>query len=116
MVGWGVSMKIDLTTLTKRLMEEQQENDKKRALAAESFAPQTFTLEPYECQQLSEWLVEHNKTCTMRWNSDGTPIKFPGGAVGGLLTYKFTPIGIGMAFYVSCVCKEEVNLTDYNNW
>ena len=108
--------KVDLTAFAKRLNEQYKENDKKRAAAAEFFETRTFLLEPFEQQTLSTWLAEHNKTCSMRWNEDGTPIQFPGGAAGGTLTYKFTPTGIGMATYAECSCGEETNLTDYDAW
>lgn len=108
--------KPDLTAFVERMNERYVENDKKRAAAAELFETRTFLFEPFEQQTLNEWLTEHNKTCSMRWNEDGTPIQFPGGAAGGTLTYKFTPTGIGMALYVECSCKEIVNLTDYDSW
>jgi hypothetical protein len=39
------------------------------------------------------------------------------GAIGGKLTYEFTPNGVGISFIVKCgICKEELDLTDYENW
>lgn len=39
------------------------------------------------------------------------------GAVGGALTYHFTPTAIGTVFTVShAVTKEALDLTDYDSW
>ena len=39
------------------------------------------------------------------------------GAIGGVLTYSFTPTGVGCAITVTHgVTKEELNLTDYDSW
>ena len=102
----------------KGLLAKQKENQAKRdaAKAVDGAKDMIFVLEPYEQVQLYEWWHEHNKTCRMRWNEDGTPIEFPGGAAGGTLTYSFTPTGLGMAIYARCACNEEVNLTDYESW
>ena len=37
-------------------------------------------------------------------------------AIGGRISYKFTPTGLGCIIVVSCVCGKEVNLSDYENW
>jgi len=38
------------------------------------------------------------------------------GAIGGRLTYKFTPTGVGCCFVVECVCGESVDLSGYEDW
>lgn len=39
------------------------------------------------------------------------------GAIGGHLTYEFTPNSIGCAIKVKCnVCAESADLTDYDIW
>jgi len=99
-----------LAKLSKRNAEHQAERD---AVKGDNM---TFVIEPYEQKQINEWLAEHNKTCSLRWHEDGTPVEFPGGAIGGGLTYEFTPNGIGMATSVSCHCGAECNVTDYDLW
>ena len=75
-----------------------------------------FVIEPYEQVAMREWMVEHKKTCPLNFEKDGSPKEFPGGAIGGAITYKFTPTGIGMATSVSCHCGGSVNITDYDQW
>lgn len=39
------------------------------------------------------------------------------GAIGGHITYIFTPNSIGCNILIQCyVCKEEEDLTDYDSW
>jgi hypothetical protein len=68
-----------------------------------------FQLDKDEQKLFNEWLEEHDKTC---------PFKRPEnqGAIGGRLTYCFTPTSLGVATSVKCACGEEVNVTDYGSW
>jgi len=54
-----------------------------------------------------KWYEEHNKTCPLYQND---------GAIGGRLTYCFTPTSLGVITVVKCGCGEELNLTDVENW
>ena len=39
------------------------------------------------------------------------------GAIGGHITYMFTPTSIGDACIIHCdICDEEKNITDYDCW
>ena len=39
------------------------------------------------------------------------------GAIGGHLTYCFTPTGLGIIVKVQCGhCKEEIDVSDYDHW
>lgn len=38
------------------------------------------------------------------------------GAIGGKITYKFTPTSIGVAQGAKCACGEKINVTDYESW
>lgn len=38
------------------------------------------------------------------------------GAIGGGLTYEFTPTSIGLSFWVSYGSSHRLDLTDYDNW
>ena len=96
------------------LAAKHAKHDEERA--AVTGKDMVFTIEPYEQKMMNEWAAEHRKTCKMRWNEDGTRITGPGGAAGGLTTYKFTPTGIGLATIVECACGEECNITDYDIW
>ena len=38
------------------------------------------------------------------------------GAIGGRLTFSFTPTGLGTITKVKCACGEEVDFSDYEEW
>lgn len=38
------------------------------------------------------------------------------GAIGGRLTYCFTPTGLGVICKIKCECGEEFDATDYESW
>lgn len=97
-------MKIDLTEFSKRMMKQYEENDKLRKAAAEKYAPLTFTLDPWAREKLHEWCCKHE--CSIGY----------AGAIGGKLTYSFTPNSLGMVTKVTCACGDEVDVTDYDEW
>jgi len=76
--------------------------------------PKTFVLEGTELALFRAWETEHDKTC--RYYDDGTSPECPSGAIGGRLTYRFTPTGLGHIIVVKCLCGGEVNVTDFNSW
>ena len=73
-----------------------------------------FFISGFEQQSLDEWTRQHNKVCP--YYDDGTKPESPAGAIGGRLSYQFTPTGLGTAITVKCACGEEENLTDYDSW
>lgn len=73
-----------------------------------------FTITTYELKEVLDWQTEHNKTCP--YYDDGTKAVSPEGAIGGRMTYSFTPTGIGVAVTVSCACGAKENITDYDCW
>jgi hypothetical protein len=38
------------------------------------------------------------------------------GAIGGRLTYCFTPTNLGTIIKIKCACGEELDLTNYESW
>jgi len=38
------------------------------------------------------------------------------GAIGGAITFEFTPTGLGMSQSVKCACGASINLTNYEDW
>lgn len=38
------------------------------------------------------------------------------GAIGGKMTYCFTPTSLGMVGKVLCACGKELDVTDYGSW
>ena len=75
-----------------------------------------FRIPAYEQKTARDWSAEHSKDCPMRFDKDGNPVAFPGGAAGGMTSYKFTMTGIGVAIEVFCACGASENITDYEQW
>jgi len=65
-----------------------------------------FSLTEEEENKYKTWVKEHNKIC---------PIKDTG-AIGGRISFQFTPTSLGLITIVKCACGEELNLTDYKGW
>lgn len=66
-----------------------------------------FSLTDEQRKQVSEWWKNHK--CYKRY----------AGAIGGSMTYCFTPTGLGVVEIVKCSfpdCNEELNLTNYDDW
>lgn len=67
-----------------------------------------FNLLESEYDKYKEWNKEHKKTCTLYMND---------GAIGGRITYHFTPTGLGAIKEVSCACDhKKLDLTEYDHW
>lgn len=68
--------------------------------------PITFYIQDKELANFLKWQTKHSKKCN----------KYDG-AIGGSISYTFTPTGIGVGISVSCsMCKEDINITDYDIW
>jgi len=64
-----------------------------------------FELDPKESEVVNKWWSKHK--CSKRY----------AGAIGGALSYKITPTGIGTVLKAECGwCKKEKDLTDYDVW
>ena len=73
-----------------------------------------FTLDREEQNKLVQWLTDHDNFCKLY--DDGSKPVSPQGAIGGRLTYSFTPNGVGMVTVVTCACGASIDLTDYKAW
>lgn len=60
--------------------------------------------------EFNKWNKEHREVCPLLQPGVDKP------AIGGRLTFGFTPTGIGTAITVKCMCGAEKNLTDYECW
>lgn len=67
----------------------------------------SFSLESGELEEFAKWNEEHKKKCSLKDSQ---------GAIGGRLTFSFTPTGLGTITEVKCGCGEEIDLTDYKGW
>lgn len=61
-----------------------------------------FELSPAEIEQYNEW---HHHGCDAE-----------AGAIGGRISFEFTPTGLGMITEVKCLCGKTLNLTDFEAW
>lgn len=67
----------------------------------------SFELTDSEREKVRSWIDQHQKDHPMKST----------GAIGGRWTYMFTPTSIGVAKRISCcVCNEECDVTDYDQW
>jgi hypothetical protein len=67
-----------------------------------------FKLDEKQVAKLQKWLKSHDRTCEFK--------KEKGSTIGGRLTYRFTPTGLGVISAVHCLCGKRVDLTDSENW
>jgi len=65
-----------------------------------------FYLTKEDVKKYRVWLEEHKKVCSVK----------NAGAIGGRITFQFTPTSLGLITIVTCICGEELNLTDYEGW
>ncbi len=65
-----------------------------------------FILSDEQKKQASEWLQKHYEEC---------PVKYCG-AIGGPITWKFTPTSIGVVTVIVCACGAKVDISDYDDW
>jgi len=63
-----------------------------------------FALSVSEKERFDKWLKKHNKKCVDRKERNQ------------LLTYMFTPVGIGTIITIQCSCGKKVDVTDSSNW
>lgn len=66
--------------------------------------PKTFTLDEAEEKRAVAFMKRH---------------KHPGqnyGAIGGHITYSFTPTGLGTIIVIRCACGGFKSLTDFSAW
>ena len=63
-----------------------------------------FNLTAEQKEQTNKWMMGH-----------GCPVAHEG-AIGGKITYSFTPTSLGVVEKVSCSCGVTLNLTEYDEW
>lgn len=65
-----------------------------------------FEIDDKQSKLFNAWDEEHAPICLIKY----------AGAIGGVLTWKFTPTTIGLVTKVKCACGVECDLSDYNDW
>lgn len=92
---------------------KQDEAREYAAAALNAMYKHTFGLDPEEQAKADAWLAEK-----MAAHSDN---EYFGGAIGGYITYQFTPTSLGLIKIVHW-CKDvpdwadKLDLTEYENW
>lgn len=61
-----------------------------------------------ELETLSKWFATHK--CKFRDDPSAA------GAIGGSISYRFTPTGVGTCIEVSCSCGAKIDITNIDNW
>lgn len=69
-----------------------------------------------ELEAIRAWEKEHHKRGKCKFYDDGSSLAPPTGAIGGRLTFSFTPTGLGAIVVVSCACGAEKNVPDFDSW
>jgi len=64
-----------------------------------------FDLDTEQLKKYIEWDSQH--FCKLKKNS---------GAIGGRLTFSFTPTSLGLIVKINCGCGEELDLSEYKEW
>ena len=75
-----------------------------------------FNLNDKQLTKLATWRADHFRECKYYIKHEDGFEEIYTGAIGGELTYSFTPTGVGVVAKVQCACGKEVDLTDYENW
>lgn len=75
-----------------------------------------FSLTEEELIIYRKWLNEHNKECIYSSERESSNIASLTGAIGGRLSFIFTPTGLGNIVQVKCICGATNTLTNFENW
>lgn len=70
---------------------------------------QTFTVNKRQQKQIRTWV----HPCPFTPTEDNP---YPGGAIGGVLTYTFTNTSLGQVLKVLCACGQSLDVSDYQEW
>ena len=73
-----------------------------------------FALNDEQVLKVRNWKKTHK--CGLRTSEHGIKDEIYAGAIGGAITYCFTPNSIGMGVDVTCGCGNTLDLTDYDEW
>ena len=65
-----------------------------------------FKLNEKDSEKIKTWFEEHS----CEFSRQGAYL----GAIGGRITYLFTPTSLGTVVKVRCACGEEIDITEYD--
>jgi len=75
-----------------------------------------FDINEKEKACLDIWLNDHHKECAFSPERESERVSPKLGAIGGGLTYCFSPNGLGRTLVVRCACGGEIDVTDALEW
>ena len=64
-----------------------------------------FELNKNQVKMYEEWFSKHKEECSCDV-----------GAIGGRLSFRFTPVSLGMIVSAECLCGKGIDLTESLNW
>lgn len=70
-----------------------------------------FDLTREQIKKAEDFRINH--PCTIEKDEFGG---WKVGAIGGRISFHFTPTSLGMIMTVSCMCGDERDLTEYDDW
>jgi hypothetical protein len=65
-----------------------------------------FVIPDESVKEFYNWKKQHDKTCQSK----------DAGAIGGRLSFSFTPTGLGDIIKIKCMCGEFIDLTHSERW
>ncbi len=75
-----------------------------------------FTLSDEQIKSVNEWIDEQDKIVKLKQGLSGEELPYYG-AIGGEVTYSFTPTSLGLITIVKHAGTDNtVDLTEYNDW
>jgi hypothetical protein len=75
-----------------------------------------FSLDADETKKYLAWDEAHHQKDVCKYFDDGKSPECPVGAIGGRVSFHFTPTGIGTVVTVTCACGAKEDLTNYEHW
>lgn len=110
---------IDLKPAVERFVERFKKREAEKEAKLAPLRPIrciSFNTSEWESVAISEWFAEHRKVCVHNNYKLAQEKGVPTAAIGGALTYQFTPTSLGVAVSVKCACGEKADVTDYDSW
>ncbi len=95
---------IDFTEALKNKLQGQIDRVKARREAGLYEIARTFNLDVGQHTEILQWTSDHD--CTLESH----------GAIGGAITYTFTPCNIGLIVKATCACGAVKDVSDYDDW
>lgn len=102
---FALAKRLGIPTTKMDILEDGLRAERERSVQhADAVGATMFELTADQNKQAFNWVRSHPCTVTEH------------GAIGGAITYTFTPTSIGHIKKATCACGAELDLTDYELW